>query len=138
MLYSSRDTEIVEGDTLDFNNVRVRLAMVNTPETGETGYEEAKMTTESECPIGSNALVDEDDGQKGGDENPLIRYGLERVTWRHHQHDRQFHLKKIPLDSGSEIADVPSHWHIPVTQEFDISIKDFAKDIRDSAMGLNG
>ena len=66
MLYSSRDTEIVDGDTLDVNNVWVRLAMVNIPETGETGYEEAKMTTESECPIGSNALVDEVDGQKGG------------------------------------------------------------------------
>ena len=63
--------------------------------------------------------------------NPLVRYGLERVTWRHHQHDRQFHLKKIPLDSGS-------HWHIPVTHEYNISINDFAKDIRDSAMGLNG
>jgi endonuclease YncB( thermonuclease family) len=46
--------------------------MVNTPETGETGYEEAKMTTESECPIGSNALVDEDDGQKGGSYGRLI------------------------------------------------------------------
>lgn len=72
MLYSSRDTEIVDGDTLDVNNVWVRLAMVNTPETGETSYEEAKMTTESECPIGSNALVDDDDGQKGGSFRRLI------------------------------------------------------------------
>ena len=46
--------------------------MVNTPESGETGYEEAKMTTESECLIGSNALVDEDDGQKGGSFGRLI------------------------------------------------------------------
>jgi micrococcal nuclease len=30
------------------------------------------MTTESECPIGSNALVDEDDGQKGGSFRRLI------------------------------------------------------------------
>ena len=60
--------------------------------------------------------------------NPLIRYGLERVTWRHHQHDRQFHLKKIPLDSGSEIADV----HTGISQLFMSiisDIKDFAKDI---------
>lgn len=31
-------TEIVDGDTIDVNNVRVRLTMVNTPETGEPGY----------------------------------------------------------------------------------------------------
>lgn len=65
-------TEIVDGDTLDVNNVRVRLAMVNTPEAGEKGYDEATDTTESECPVGSEALVDEDDGQKGGSFGRLI------------------------------------------------------------------
>lgn len=65
-------TEIVDGDTLDVNNVRVRLAMVNTPEVGEPGYYEAIETTESECPVGSEALVDEDDGQKGGSFGRLI------------------------------------------------------------------
>ena len=30
-------TEIVDGDTIDVNNVRVRLSMVNTPERGEAG-----------------------------------------------------------------------------------------------------
>ena len=59
-------TDIVDGDTLDVNNVRVRLAMVNTPEVGEPGYYEATETTESECPVGSKSLVDEDDGQKSG------------------------------------------------------------------------
>jgi hypothetical protein len=33
-------TEIVDGDTLDVNNARVRLALVNTPETGAVGYNE--------------------------------------------------------------------------------------------------
>ena len=65
-------TDIVDGDTLDVNNVRVRLAMVNTPEVGEPGYYEATETTESECPVGSEALVDEDDGQKGGSFGRLI------------------------------------------------------------------
>ncbi|MGH9951549.1 MAG: thermonuclease family protein [Nitrososphaeraceae archaeon] len=65
-------TEIVDGDTLDVNNVRVRLAMVNTPESGEGGYDEAVDATESECPIGSKALVDEDDGQKEGSYSRLI------------------------------------------------------------------
>jgi hypothetical protein len=71
--------------------------------------------------------------------NPLIRFGPERITWKHHHRDRQFHLKKVSRKPGSEIGgDVPSHWHIPVTHEFNISITDFAKDIRDSAMGPNG
>ena len=30
------------------------------------------MTTKSECPVGSEALVDEDDGQKGGSFGRLI------------------------------------------------------------------
>jgi hypothetical protein len=65
-------TEVVDGDTLDVNNVRVRLAMVNTPEVREGGYDAAIDTTESECPVGSQALVDEDDGQKGGSFGRLI------------------------------------------------------------------
>jgi endonuclease YncB( thermonuclease family) len=65
-------TEIVDGDTLDVNNVRVRLALVNTPEVGDQGYDEAKRFTESVCPVGSQALVDEDDGQKGGSFGRLI------------------------------------------------------------------
>ena len=59
-------TDIVDGDTLDVNNVRIRLSLVNTPERGDSGYSEAKLFTESMCPIGSKALVDEDDGQKEG------------------------------------------------------------------------
>jgi endonuclease YncB( thermonuclease family) len=65
-------TEIVDGDTIDVNNVRIRLSMVNTPESGEAGYNEATDFTESICPVGSNALVDEDDGQKEGSYDRLI------------------------------------------------------------------
>ena len=65
-------TKVVDGDTLDVNNVRVRLALVNTPEIGEPGFNEAKETTESECSVGSKALVDEDDGQKEGSFGRLI------------------------------------------------------------------
>lgn len=65
-------TKVVDGDTLDVNNVRVRLALVNTPERGDVGYDEAKETTESECSVGSKALVDEDDGQKEGSFGRLI------------------------------------------------------------------
>jgi endonuclease YncB( thermonuclease family) len=65
-------TEIVDGDTIDVNNVRIRLSMVDTPERGEAGYNEATELTESVCPAGAKALVDEDDGQKEGSYDRLI------------------------------------------------------------------
>jgi endonuclease YncB( thermonuclease family) len=65
-------TEIIDGDTIDINNVRIRLSMVNTPERGEAGYNEATQITKSVCPVGGNALVDEDDGQKEGSYDRLI------------------------------------------------------------------
>ena len=65
-------TQIVDGDTIDINNVRVRLALVNTPERGESGYTEAIDFVESACRVGTKALVDEDDGQKEGSFDRLI------------------------------------------------------------------
>jgi hypothetical protein len=65
-------TEIVDGDTLDINNVRVRLALVNTPERGEDGYTEAIDFVQSICGVGTTALVDEDDGQKEGSFDRVI------------------------------------------------------------------
>jgi hypothetical protein len=65
-------TEIVDGDTIDVNNVRVRLTLVNTPERGESGYTEAIDFVESACEVGTKALVDEDDGQKEGSFGRLI------------------------------------------------------------------
>ena len=53
-------TKIVDGDTIDINNVRVRLALVNTPERGESGYIEAIDFVEAVCSVGTAALVDED------------------------------------------------------------------------------
>src|SRR2546425_12534126 len=57
---------IVDGDTLDVGSTRIRLALVNTPEAGQAGYQEAKDFTVQTCPIGTQALVDEDDGQTAG------------------------------------------------------------------------
>ena len=65
-------TEIVDGDTLDVNNVRVRLALVNTPERGQIGYTEAIDFVQSVCDVGTTALVDEDDGQKEGSFDRVI------------------------------------------------------------------
>ena len=65
-------TYIVDGDTLDVGSTRIRLALVNTPEVGEPGYDEAKQFTAQTCPIGTHALVDEDDGQTGGSYGRMI------------------------------------------------------------------
>jgi micrococcal nuclease len=64
-------TKVVDGDTLDVNNIRVRLALVDTPEIGENGYQSAKDFVKNLC-LGHDAEVDIDDGQRGGD-----RYGRE-------------------------------------------------------------
>jgi micrococcal nuclease len=57
---------VVDGDTLDIGDFRIRLALVNTPERGELGYSEATRFTASVCPVGTGALVDEDDEQREG------------------------------------------------------------------------
>src|SRR5437867_4856803 len=65
-------TYIVDGDTLDVGSTRIRLALVNSPEVGQPGYAEAKQFTAQTCPVGSSALVDEDDGQTGGSYERMV------------------------------------------------------------------
>ncbi len=62
-------TKIIDGDTLDVDDKRIRLALVDTPEHGEQGYMEATQFTESLCPLRSTAYIDIDDGQ------PVDKYG---------------------------------------------------------------
>jgi micrococcal nuclease len=70
--FKGKVTDIVDGDTLDINNIRVRLTLINTPERGEAGYTEAREFVKSVCSIGTDVLVDEDDGQKEGSYDRLI------------------------------------------------------------------
>jgi len=70
--FSGTVTYIVDGDTLDVGGQRIRLTLVNTPESGQPGYQEAKDFTASTCPVDSRALVDEDDGQTGGSYGRII------------------------------------------------------------------
>src|SRR5438094_10543742 len=65
-------THIVDGDTLDVGSTRIRLTLVNTPEVGQPGYAEAKQFTAQLCLVGSQALVDEDDGQTGGSYGRMV------------------------------------------------------------------
>jgi micrococcal nuclease len=55
--------KIVDGDTLDINGIRIRIALTNTPEINEAGYSEATEFTKKLCPVGSIAIVDQDDLQ---------------------------------------------------------------------------
>src|SRR5437879_13767150 len=68
-------TYIVDGDTLDVGSSRIRLTLVNSPEVGQPGYAEAKEFTNRTCPVGTQALVDEDDGQTVGSYGRMIASG---------------------------------------------------------------
>ena len=65
-------THIVDGDTLDVGSTRIRLALVNTPEVGQPGYQEGKDFTAQTCPVGSQAIVDQDDGQTAGSYGRMV------------------------------------------------------------------
>jgi DNA-binding beta-propeller fold protein YncE len=56
---------VVDGDTLDVNDIRIRLALVNTPEVGEAGFDTAKNFVTSHC-LNKKGEVDIDDGQRRG------------------------------------------------------------------------
>ena len=58
-------TDVVDGDTLDINDIRIRLSLVNTPEVGEAGFVPAKEFVEGLC-LDKNGQVDIDDGQRQG------------------------------------------------------------------------
>src|SRR5438034_7124742 len=65
-------TYIVDGDTLDVGSTRIRLALVNSPEVGGPGYTEAKEFANQTCPVGTQAFVDEDDGQTSGSYGRMV------------------------------------------------------------------
>jgi endonuclease YncB( thermonuclease family) len=81
-LYSNREEQddiefegivnyVVDGDTLDINDIRIRLALVDTPERWQDGYKEAREFVKNLC-LNKKGEVDIDDGQRRGD-----RYGRE-------------------------------------------------------------
>ena len=45
---------------------------MNTPETNQDGYLQAKQFVATNCGIGTRAMVDEDDGQKAGSYGRMI------------------------------------------------------------------
>lgn len=59
-------TKVVDGDTLDINGIRIRLALVDTPEINQPGYDRAREFVESLC-LGKKGELDVDSGQRRGD-----------------------------------------------------------------------
>ncbi len=56
-------TRIVDGDTIYIDDERIRLSLIDAPEIGEQGFEEATSFLASLCPVGSIVELDVDDGQ---------------------------------------------------------------------------
>ena len=66
-------SRVIDGDTIRVNDdVRIRLALVDTPERGELGYAEAASFTRSACPAGTTIIYDLDDGQRHGSYGRVI------------------------------------------------------------------
>ena len=65
-------TKITDGDSLEVDNVSIRLALVDAPEYNEEGGNEAMKFALNICPIGSKAIVDEDDGQTAGSYGRIV------------------------------------------------------------------
>ena len=60
-------TRVLDGDTVEVDGgLRIRLVLVDAPETYEAGGSEATAYLTDLC-LGKRALIDEDDGQVGGD-----------------------------------------------------------------------
>ena len=57
-------TRVIDGDTLIIDLTTIRLSLVNSPERGEPGYQEARDFTSTVCPVGSNAEFIEDSWQQ--------------------------------------------------------------------------
>lgn len=71
-MFEGTVTKVEDGATLDINNVRIHLALVNAPETYQGGYLQAKQFVDSNCGVETRAVVDEDDGQKVGSYDRMI------------------------------------------------------------------
>jgi micrococcal nuclease len=65
-------TKITDGDTIEVDGKSIRFALVNTPEYGQYGYEQARNYVDTICPVGSVVVVDEDDGQTQGSYGRII------------------------------------------------------------------
>ena len=59
-------TRVIDGDTLVVGGIHARLALVDADETGTVQGDLARLVVSAVCQPGSPALLDQDDGQRGG------------------------------------------------------------------------
>ena len=64
--FSGTVTSVIDGDTIHVNDHSIRFAMSSAPELDEPNGITARILIDTLCPVGSEALVDEDDGQTQG------------------------------------------------------------------------
>lgn len=65
-------TQVIDGDTIRINGHSIRFALSSAPELGQTNGEEAREFIDEICSVGSEVLVDEDDGQTEGSHDRIV------------------------------------------------------------------
>ena len=70
--YVGEVTEVIDGDTLRIRGSPIRLALTSSPELSEENGIKARDLVAKLCPLGSNALVDEDDRQTSGSHGRMV------------------------------------------------------------------
>ena len=65
-------TQNIDGDTLKVYGKSIRFALVDAPESNESGYAEANNFIANTCPVDSFVVVDEDDLQTDGSFGRII------------------------------------------------------------------
>ena len=65
-------TKIIDGDTIHVNDQSVRFALASAPELKGYGGTDARDFIQTICPVGSEVLVDEDDGQILGSYDRMV------------------------------------------------------------------
>lgn len=102
MLRAGSVNRVIDGDTLIVNGYKIRLSLVNTPEIGESGYEEARLYTMQTCPVGTTVVYDTDGGQSSDPYGRIVAkvwcYGYD--TRNHAGYDPEASLNQLLLDNG--------------------------------------
>ncbi len=65
-------TQVIDGDTIRVDGQSIRFALASTPEPNEFGGIDAKNFVAQICPVGSEAIVDEDDRQTEGSYGRIV------------------------------------------------------------------
>jgi len=70
--FSGKITQVIDGDTIRVNDYPIRFSLASAPELGELRGMDARNFIEDLCPIGSEVMVDEDDGQTEGSYGRIV------------------------------------------------------------------